>query len=114
VRKSASRAGHVSSVSRSGTCFISRSSYYRTTSLDCWGGRYARAAYAFRLPSNASRVSWALGGRRTPADLCCDGRIVRTGKRVTSTLFRIQVQVTGWRAYDVTSARVSYTTRVRR
>jgi hypothetical protein len=114
VRKSLSRYGNVSSASRSGPCFVERDSQERTTSLDCWGGRYARAAYAFRLPSNATRVAYAVSGHRNYGDLCCDGRITRTGERVTSTLFRVQVQVTGWRAYDVAGVRVSYTTRVRR
>lgn len=114
VRKGLSRYGHVSSASRSGTCFVERDSYERTTSLDCWGGRFARAAYSFTLPSNATRVAYAVSGHRNYADLCCDGRILRTGTRVRSNLFRVLVTVTGWRAYDVTGVRVSYSVPVRR
>ena len=43
-----------------------------------------------------------------------DGRVLRTGTRVTSTLFRVQATVTQWRAYDVTGVRVSYSVPVRR
>ena len=45
---------------------------------------------------------------RTGADICCTGSITKSGTRTSRTSFRLRTKVTGWRAYDVWSARISY------
>jgi hypothetical protein len=96
-----------------GTCYVTRYSYDDYAELDCWGGRYARMTYNFSLPGNAYDVSWRVRGARSSADICCDGRISRTGRRMSSTLFRVRTEVTGWRAFEVYSASVTYKWRKR-
>ena len=105
------RAGNASAASASGSCFVTRDSSDRTTSLDCWGGRYARASYGFRLPAAAYAVRYSLSGVRSAADICCDGRISRAGSRVSRTAYRVTATVTGWRAFDVRRVAVSYSYR---
>ena len=107
-RHSMARAGSSSATSTSGPCFVTRSTRQGTTNLDCWGGRYARASYTFRLPADAYAVRYSLSGQRTAADICCSGRIMQSGSRVSRTAFRVTATVTGWRAYDVRRAAVSY------
>lgn len=105
------RAGNASAGSASGTCYVTRDGSARTTSLDCWGGRYARASYSFRLPAAAYAVRYSLSGARSSADLCCYGRISRAGSRVSKTGYRVTATVTGWRAFDVRRVAVSYSYR---
>lgn len=90
-------------------CQISR--YDGVMELDCLGSGYARATYGFTIPSNATNLSWKAPGVYADDDLCCDGKMTKAGKRTTSTHYRITVQVTGYRAYDVHSAQVTYTYR---
>ena len=111
---SAARDGDVSSVAASDSCYVTQDSYNLITSLDCWGGRYAMANYNFRVPASAFNVHWSARGTAPVSDICCDGRITRTGKRLSSTLFQIRAQVSGWRAFDVDRAAISYTYKVRR
>ena len=107
------RAGNSSASAVSGPCHVSRSVSRHMTSLDCWGGRYARASYTFRVPAGAYAVSYSLSGQHSAADICCYGRISRAGGRVSKTAFRVTATVTGWRAYDVRRAAVSYSYRHR-
>jgi hypothetical protein len=85
-----------------------------TTSLDCWGGRYARATYTLRTPVSAKSVSYRVTGSRTGADICCDGRITKSGKRAKNKRsFAVTVRVNGWRAYEIRRAKVAYSVPVR-
>ena len=111
---SARRSGYDSYDSASRNCYVTGDSYYETTTLDCWGGKYARATYNFRVPASAFNVHWSARGWLTDADICCTGRVTRTGRRLSSTLFQVRAQVNGWRAFEVESAAVSYTYKVRR
>lgn len=97
----------------SGNCYATRDTYYGTTDLDCWGGNYAKASYGFTLPGNAYDVTWGMNGEKTGGDVCCNGYISRDGTRTSSTHFRITATVTGWRAYEVWSARVTYSYKAR-
>ena len=112
-RHSLYRGGSSSVTSVSRGCFATRHSRQGTTSLDCWGGRFARASYTFRLPAAAYSLRYALSGQRSAGDICCFGRISRAGSRVSKTAFRVTATVTGWRAYDVRRVAVSYTYRHR-
>jgi hypothetical protein len=46
-------------------------------------------------------------------DICCDGTVSKGGYRASSTKFVAWAKVTGWRAYDVYSARITYWYKVR-
>ena len=87
---------------------------FLTTTLDCWGGRYAIARYNFGVPASAFSFRWTVRGTPTGADLCCDGRITRTGHRIKPRLFQVRVRVTGWRAYEIRGVSLTYTYKVRR
>jgi hypothetical protein len=65
--------------------------------------------YTFAIPASAYNLSWGLSGERAGDDICCQGKITRSGWRPTSTRYKVQAQVTGWRAYTVYRAAVSYT-----
>ena len=67
-RHSLYRGGSSSVTSVSRGCYATRHSRQGTTSLDCWGGRYARASYTFRLPAAAYSVRYALSGQRSAGD----------------------------------------------
>lgn len=116
VRRTLNRAGSSSSVAASRSCYATRDrDYSYTTNLDCWGGRYARARYSFTLPAAAYSVRWSVRGTTTGADLCCDGRITKSGVRSRDKKkFTVTAQVTRWRAYEVRNVSVSYTVRARR
>ena len=70
--------------------------------------------YSFTIPSKATNVSWNTSATRPDADICCDGRITRTGSRPRSNLYQVRAQVTGWRAYVVNRAWVHYSVRTPR
>ena len=112
--KTVSRYGDGGTRGTSGSCYATRDSWESTTELDCWGGRYARVTYSFTIPSRAYNVSSYVSGYRSSLDFCCNGRITKSGWRPSSTVYRARAQVTGWRAYVVTKARVTYTVRTAR
>ena len=109
-----SRTGDNSSTAATRSCYATSDYYFETTSLDCWGGRYALANYNFRIPASAFNIHWSARGTRPGTDICCQGTITRTDRRLSSTLFQVRAKVTGWRAFDIESAAVSYTYKVRR
>jgi hypothetical protein len=99
-----------SSRSRSSSCYVDP--YYDgSLSLDCWGGKYAQATWAFRVPRNATNLQLRFRGEE---GCCGNGRITRTGTRVNATTYRALFKVTGWRAYTVESVHLTYKHRVRR
>lgn len=100
--------GDAARFATSGNCYASRDTYDGIGELDCWGGKYAMASYGFSVPASAYSVSWSMPGERTGADICCTGSITKSGTRTSRTSFRLRTKVTGWRAYDVWSARISY------
>jgi hypothetical protein len=107
VQRSIVRHGtNTSSRSTGGSCYIS--GYNGVLTLDCWGGRYASATYRFAVPNNAFNIRRSSRVRLSNADFCCHGKIskVWTGNKFS-------VVVTGWRAADVYSARVTYNVRMR-
>ncbi len=105
-RKSVARPGiSTSSTSHSSSCYVDRDNYYDTVTLDCWGGKYSQATYAFNLPANAFNLRWGVSGRQH----CCEnGVIVRRGERLNPRRFRILVKVTYWRSYEVSRVHVAY------
>lgn len=107
-KKAMSRSGNAGARRTRGSCYATRSGYFGTTTLDCWGGRFARATFTFRVPAKATKVRWSLSGHATGGDLCCQGRIMRTGVRTSPRVVKVTAQVTGWRAYEVRSATVTY------
>jgi FlgD Ig-like domain len=115
VRKdSTGRAGHdYTSAATSGACHISQEFGTTTEELDCWGGRQALTRYRLTIPSSATHLRWHVEGHRASDDMCCHGSIKKSGKRLDRTHYQVQVRVTGWRAYDVRSAWVSYRYRAR-
>lgn len=91
-----------------GSCYASETFYPHGNQLDCWGGAFARATYRFHLPTSAKNVRWGVRGYQ----MCCDtGRITKTGDRTSARSYRVQVQVTEWRAYVVRKVWISYTYR---
>jgi hypothetical protein len=82
--------------------------YDGVMTLDCWGGRYAQATYGFRIPKSAYKITWRAAGRAPSLDICCDGRITKTGERTKARSFVVRVRVTGWRAYEVRRVSVDY------
>jgi hypothetical protein len=76
--------------------------------LDCWGGAYVQARWAFAIPANAFNVTWSVSGRRY---CCADGTVSRWAYR--GRYYNVYVKVTRWASYDVHSVRVSYSTRRR-
>jgi len=79
--------------------------------LDCWGGRYALANYRFAVPSNATNVTFAVRGER---GCCTNGRVIKTGSRVSSTRYNVRVKVTNWASFTVREVSLTYTQAVRR
>jgi FlgD Ig-like domain len=106
-----SKAGSSGVRSTRGSCVASRSD--GVMSLDCFHGRGAQAAYRFAVPASATRLRFHVSGAAPADDLCCHGRITKTGKRTSRTRFRVTVGVTDMRAYDVRSVRISYRYRAR-
>lgn len=104
--KTIRRDGSTGAFATRGSCYASRSGGVAT--LDCWGGSYARATYRFRLPASAFSVAWSAPGAVASSDICCDGTIRKTGVRTSSTSFVVTATVTGWRAYEVRAAKVTY------
>jgi hypothetical protein len=98
----------VSSQSTSGNCFIQRSSYFGTASLDCWGGSYAKVTYGFSVPTTTFKYSGSVSGSFASDDICCDGSVTKGAYRASSRRIVAWAQVTGWRAYDVERVRVTY------
>jgi hypothetical protein len=112
-RVTRARWGDEGAPATSGNCKVTRNDYYGEAYLDCWGGNYAQMTYTFRIPSNARRVGWNVAGATSTADICCDGSISRTGSRTSATRMVLRARVTGWRAWDVQKASVTYTVRKR-
>lgn len=107
-----SRAGsNYSSARTSGACQISAGWDDASEELDCWGGHYATTKYRFGVPAHASNVKWHVSGGPASDDICCTGSIKKTGTWVgpSHRQVLIQVKVTGWRAYDVDRAYITYT-----
>lgn len=90
-----------------GNCFKSRSGSELT--LDCWNGAYAEAVFDFRVHKKARGLKWRVAGRNN----CCDrGTVTKTGRRVSPTIFRVTVRVTGWRSYTIRRVRLRYEARM--
>ncbi|MDX6301931.1 MAG: hypothetical protein QOF53_3145 [Nocardioidaceae bacterium] len=109
--RTVSKAGSAGVRSTRGSCVASRSD--GVMSLDCFHGRSAHAAYRFAVPASATRLHFHVYGAAPADDLCCHGRITKTGDRTSRTRFRVTVGVTDMRAYDVRSVRISYRYRAR-
>jgi len=99
-----------SSSARTASCYADRDSYDLTTTLDCWGGRYAQANYNFATPANAYNLSWGVSG----SSGCCDGgTITRWVTRPSATAYNVHVKVTSWRSYTIDRVRVTYSYKTR-
>lgn len=109
-RKEGNRA---SSLATRGSCYATRDSYERVASLDCWGGRYARARYRFAIPAAAFGVRATIDLRHTSADLCCRGRITKGWERTSQRTVTMWAKVTKWRATEVDFVRVTYKRKTR-
>lgn len=93
------------------SCFATR--YDGVMTLDCWGGRYAQASYRFDVPKSAYQLDWRAAGQAPAADICCQGRITKSGTRTRTREYVVRVRVTGWRAYEVHAVRLDYKYKVR-
>jgi FlgD Ig-like domain len=116
ITKSATKrrwGNEVSSKSTSGSCYITRDSYYGIAMLDCWGGNYAKVTYGFSIPSTTFKISSSVRGELALSDICCYGTVSKGGYRASSKRFVAWAKVTGWRAFDVYSARITYSYKVR-
>ncbi|MGH3345537.1 MAG: FlgD immunoglobulin-like domain containing protein [Nocardioides sp.] len=102
-----------SSFTTRGNCYASRDSYDQVASLDCWGGRYAKAKYRFVIPAKAFDVRGTVDLRQNALDICCQGRITKGWSRPSNRSVALWAQVTGWRATDVDYVRVVYKQKVR-
>jgi FlgD Ig-like domain len=103
------RAGNnYSSRATSGSCYVVIDNYFNTAQPDCFGGNYALVRYRFAIPSSAYNFSWSVRGGPAGDDLCCHGTISKLGTRTSSKSYVVTVNVTGYRAYEVERARVSY------
>lgn len=111
VRGDATKEGDRGSFRTRGNCFVRFDG--STAVLDCWGGRLAAATYNFKIPSVAKDLTWKVFGGRSGSDICCRGRIVKSATRPTSRAFRVRVQVSGWRAYEVHAVAIQYRYRTR-
>lgn len=112
-RRTLRKWGNQGTAAAANSCYVTRDSYYGTTDLDCWGGKYARVTYGFAIPASAYNLSWRVSGEPSSSDICCQGKITRSGWRPTSRHYSIRAQVNGWRAYTVNRASVSYTYKAR-
>jgi hypothetical protein len=113
VTRTDSVAVNGGSGAREATRSCTASRYDGVMTLDCWGGRYAQASYGFRIPKSAFKIKWHAAGQAPMADICCDGRITKTGTRPKARKFVVRVRVTGWRAYEVRSVSLGYKYKVR-
>jgi len=95
------------------SCHIHRDFGTVAEELDCWGGKEAFLHYRFTLPKNAQNVKWHVDGHKAYDDFPGQGKISRSGKKLDKTHYHIEVKVTGWRAYDVKYAWVTYTYKAR-
>lgn len=110
-----------SSVTRSRGCRATRDRYDRLT-LACRGAgddAVARATYDFRLPAgppgtHPRDLRWRVDGRSGTGGTGGTGDVRITGRKVSERLFRVEVRVTGDRAYVVRSAVLAYTAYVGR
>lgn len=107
---SKSRDGYDNSSQARSGCDIHRA--YWTDSdlfLDCWGGDYALARYAFAIPANATNLRWSVNG----AAHCCSspGVTRKTFSRPNPRTAVVQVKVTGWHSYQINRVNLSYTYR---
>lgn len=85
--------------------------YSGELTLDCWGGRYARAEYKYRIPRSAFDLRLRVYGE---AGCCDEGRIIKNGVRTGPRTYRSSVTVTRWRSYTVRWADLRYKYKVRR
>jgi hypothetical protein len=122
IRSVAVRTGWKSvshTVRRSGWNTTSRSgsnchwhNYSGTLSLDAWSG-YCNATWSIRVPSGARNVSAAMRSYLDPyLDFNIGGHVSRSVTR-TATGYSFTAHADNYRCLDVSSVRVSYTTRVR-
>lgn len=101
------------SLATRGSCYARRDSYYQVATLDCWGGRYAKANYRIAIPAAAFDVRGTVDLRRSSANICCHGRITKGWSRPSNRMVALWAKVTGWRATDVNFVRVVYKQKVR-
>ncbi len=110
---SARKEGNVASSFRTGgDCYARRDSYYQTAILDCWGGRFAQAAYRIAIPAAAFDVRGVVDLMSSDLDYCCRGRITKGWSRPSKTSVTFWARVTNWRATEVNFVRVVYKKRV--
>lgn len=112
-RRTVRKWGDAGAPAASDGCYVTKDTYNRLSTLDCWGGRFAQVSYFWTIPSNAFNLAWNVNGARSSADFCCQGSITRNGTRLASTRYRVQAKVTGWRAYDVYRVALTYSFRKR-
>jgi hypothetical protein len=112
--KTLTKNGNSGYPATSGSCYVTRDSWTKTSDLDCWGGKYARVVFNFPVPKNATGLSWRIDGTRAGSDICCRGSIVKTARHVRSNLVQLKAQINGWRAYNVRRAVVHYKQRTNR
>jgi hypothetical protein len=93
-----------------GNCYASEAFYPHGNNLDCWGGNYAQATYTFRIPRNASNLTWFARGER---NCCSNGRVIKSGTRIAPERYQVRVRVTNWASFTVRKAGISYRTRVK-
>lgn len=103
------RGTRTTSRARADGCYID--GYSGELTLDCWGGRYARAVYVYRVPRTAFGFRRQIYGE---VNCCDDGRITRVGQRTGPRTYRTTITVTDWRSYTVEWADLRYKYTVRR
>jgi hypothetical protein len=113
VRVATAQVSRPRSVHRRGTETASRSKagachffgFSGTLSLDCWGGKYARAVYAFHIPASAHHFSWTYNGHRR---CCSPGTVSWVSARTGARMYKIGITVTNWRAFDLRRVSLTY------
>ena len=110
VRREGNQA---TSLTTRGNCYARRDRYDQVATLDCWGGRLARAGYRFTIPAAAFDVRGLVDLNRNSLDICCDGRITKGWGRTSQRTVVLWAQVTGWRTTDVNFVRVTWKKKVR-
>ena len=96
-----------------GSCYAQRDRSYQIATIDCWGGRFAKANYRIGIPAAAFDVRGLIDLNRNSLDICCDGRITKGWSRTSSRGVTLWAMVTGWRTTDINFVRVTYKKKVR-
>lgn len=112
-RGTLTKVGDQSAMSHSGPCYTTHDTDAGLTDIDCWGGRFGRATYTFKVPSTTYSTTYAVTSKRPSYDLCCQGKITNARVKASSTTYRVLVTATGWRAVDVYRVRLTYSYKAR-